>query len=183
MFDYKILKFNLLLFAFNLKKFHTSNPIYLFGEDAVDVSHLSNMVCSIQKWIFGSQRQREHWETEQGEREPSRRAAWRRSETIVKKGCFLDVRITYHRFESEFWVLSPFEKIQKTGKWVPYKLSEVNISHRLSTWIYLSFRHKKRFFFVKIITLMLCIWWDQKCVIYWEFLEPNCQPLLATIDN
>jgi transposase len=37
MFDYKILKFNLLLFAFNLKKFHTSNPIYLFGEDAVDV--------------------------------------------------------------------------------------------------------------------------------------------------
>ena len=100
-------------------------------------------------------------------------------------------------------------KVQKVGKWVPHKLSEVNISERLSICVSLSSRQKKKSFLWKIVTgdekwlyydnpvrqkqwlspgqaaittpkpgiyrkkVRLCVWWDQKGVIYWELLEPK----------
>ena len=100
-------------------------------------------------------------------------------------------------------------KVQKVGKWVPHKLSEVNISERLSICVSLSSRQKKKSFLCKIVTgdekwlyydnpvrqkqwlspgqaaiatpkpgiyrkkVRLCVWWDQKGVIYWELLEPK----------
>ena len=43
-------------------------------------------------------------------------------------------------------------KIQKAGKWVPHKLSEVNIAQRLSLCVSLASRQKKKSFLWKIIT-------------------------------
>jgi len=43
-------------------------------------------------------------------------------------------------------------KIQKLGKWVPHKLSEVNISQRLSICVSLASRQKKKSFLWKIVT-------------------------------
>ena len=100
-------------------------------------------------------------------------------------------------------------KVQKVGKWVPHKLSEINISQRLNTCVFLSAKQKKKSFLWKIVTgdekwiyydnsvnkkqwlsinqaslhtpkpeihqkkVMLCVWWDQKGIIYWELLEPK----------
>jgi histone-lysine N-methyltransferase SETMAR len=100
-------------------------------------------------------------------------------------------------------------KVQKVGKWVPHKLSEINISQRLNTCVFLSAKHKNKSFLWKIVTgdekwiyydnpvnkkqwlssdqaplqspkpeihrkkVMLCVWWDQKGIIYWELLEPK----------
>ena len=47
--------------------------------------------------------------------------------------------------------LKALGKVQKTGKWVPHKLSEVNISQRLSVCASLSSRQKKRAFFGKLL--------------------------------
>ena len=43
-------------------------------------------------------------------------------------------------------------KVQKVGKWVPHKLSEVNISQRLSICVSLASRQKKKSFLWKIVT-------------------------------
>lgn len=100
-------------------------------------------------------------------------------------------------------------KVQKCGKWVPHKLSEINIANRLNTCVFLSSRQKKKSFLWKIITgdekwiyyenpvnkkqwlspgqvpittpkremhckkVMLCVWWDQKGIIYYELLKPK----------
>lgn len=100
-------------------------------------------------------------------------------------------------------------KVQRVGKWVPHKLSEINIAQRLSICASLASRHKKKSFLWKIVTgdekwlyydnpvnkkqwlspgqvplpvakpeihrkkVMLSVWWDQKGIIYYEFLEPK----------
>ena len=105
--------------------------------------------------------------------------------------------------------LQTLGKVQKVGKWVQHKLSEINIAQRLSTCIFLSSRQKKKSFLWKIVTgdekwlyyenpvnkkqwlspckapfaipkpgvhrkkIMLCVWWDQKGIIYYELLEPK----------
>lgn len=48
--------------------------------------------------------------------------------------------------------LQALGKVQRVGKWVPHKLSEVNISQRLSTCISLACRQKKKSFLWKIVT-------------------------------
>ena len=105
--------------------------------------------------------------------------------------------------------LQALGKVQQTGKSVPDKLSEINMTQRLSTCVSLSSRHKKKSFLWKIVTgdekwiyydnpvnkkqwlspdqdplptprpdnhrkkIMICVWWDQKGVIYYELLEPK----------
>lgn len=70
-------------------------------------------------------------------------------------------------------------KVQKIGKWVPHKLSEVNISQRLSICVSLSSRHKKKSFLWKIVT------GDEKWLYYdnpvnkKQWLDPGQAPLLC----
>lgn len=100
-------------------------------------------------------------------------------------------------------------KVQKVGKWVPHKLSEINAANRLSTCVSLLTRHKTKSFLWRIVTgdekwiyydnpvsrkqwlgpseeplhvpkpeihrkkTMLCVWWDQQGIIYYELLEPR----------
>ena len=42
--------------------------------------------------------------------------------------------------------LKALGKVQKVGKWVPHKLSEINISQQLSTCVFLSSKQKKKSF-------------------------------------
>ena len=75
--------------------------------------------------------------------------------------------------------LKELGKIQKVGKWVPHKLSEVNIAQRLSICISLSSRQKKKSFLWKIVT------GDEKWLYYdnsinkKQWLSPG-QPTLPT---
>ena len=48
--------------------------------------------------------------------------------------------------------LQALGKVQKLGKWVPHKLSEVNIIQRLTTCVSLLSRQKKKSFLWKIVT-------------------------------
>ena len=51
--------------------------------------------------------------------------------------------------------LHDMDKINKVGKWVPHKLSEININQRLSTCISLLARYKKkRAFYGKLLLVM-----------------------------
>ncbi len=105
--------------------------------------------------------------------------------------------------------LEALGKVHRVGKWVPHRLSEINIAQRLSICVSLSSRYKKKSFLWKIVTgdekwiyydntvnkkqwlspgepsiatpkpeihrkkVMLCVWWDQKGIIYYELLEPK----------
>lgn len=66
-------------------------------------------------------------------------------------------------------------KIQKSGRWVPHTLSEVNINQRLTTCISLLARYRKKNFFWKLVT------GDEKWIYYEnpvnkkQWLDP-CQP-------
>ena len=68
-------------------------------------------------------------------------------------------------------------KVQKVGKWVPHKLSEVNISQRLSICTSLLSRQKKKSFLWKIVT------GDEKWIYYdnpvnkKQWLSPEETPL------
>ncbi len=105
--------------------------------------------------------------------------------------------------------LKALGKQQKTGRWVPHKLSETNIANRLSICASLYCQNKKKRFQWKIATgdekwiyydnpvnkkqslspdqdslptpkpdihrkkVMLCVWWDEKGVVYYELLKPR----------
>ncbi len=43
-------------------------------------------------------------------------------------------------------------KINKAGKWVPHKLTEMNLLNRLNTCVYLSSKFRKKDFLYKIVT-------------------------------
>ena len=68
-------------------------------------------------------------------------------------------------------------KVQKVGKWVPHKLSEINIAQPLSTCVFLSSRQKKKSFLWKIVT------GDEKWIYYdnsvnkKQWLSPGQTPL------
>ena len=76
--------------------------------------------------------------------------------------------------------LKALGKVQKVGKWVPDKLSEVNISQRLSICASLSSRQKKKSFLWKIVT------GDEKWLYYdnpvnkKQWLSPGQAPLLCS---
>ena len=137
---------------------------------------------------------------------------WRWTTTVWKKiqdnrpDPALKLSVTHTTVLSRLHALG---KVQKDGKWVPHKLSEINISQRLNTCVFLSAKHKKKSFLWKIVTgdekwiyydnpvnkkqwlssdqaplqspkpeihrkkVMLCVWWDQKGIIYWKLLEPK----------
>lgn len=90
--------------------------------------------------------------------------------------------------------------IQKQGNWVPYELKQRDVERRFCMSEMLLARHKKKSFLHRIVTgdekwirydnpkrkhswvlpgqpststakVMLCIWWDQKGVIYYELLK------------
>lgn len=100
-------------------------------------------------------------------------------------------------------------KIQKEGKWVPYKLTERNMKQRKTTTEILLERFQRKSFLHRIITgdekwvyydnskrkrswvspgepaksiakrnihgkkVLLCIWWDQRGILYYELLKPG----------
>ena len=90
--------------------------------------------------------------------------------------------------------------IQKQGNWVPYELNPRDVERRKMTCELLLQRHRRKSFLHRIVTgdekwirydnpkrkksstaklnihgakLMLCIWWDQLGVVYYELLQPN----------
>ena len=75
--------------------------------------------------------------------------------------------------------LNAMGKVQKIGKWVPHKLSEVNISQRLSICASLYSRYKRKSFLWKIVT------GDEKWLYYdnpvnkKQWLDPDQAPLLC----
>ena len=48
--------------------------------------------------------------------------------------------------------LKALGKILKAGKWVPHKLSEINMANRLNTCVFLSAKQRKKSFLWKIVT-------------------------------
>ena len=85
-------------------------------------------------------------------------------------------------------------KIQKVGKWVPREPNERQQENRKTTCEMLLARYKRKSFLQGIVTgdekwiylapgepptnrygrkTMLCVWWDQKGVIYYELLKPG----------
>ena len=87
--------------------------------------------------------------------------------------------------------LNSSEMIQKQGNWIPYELTPRNVECRFSTCEMLLTRHKRKGFLHRIVTgdekwihydkpkmdhrkkLLLCIWWYQLGVVYYELLKPN----------
>ncbi len=105
--------------------------------------------------------------------------------------------------------LKALRKQQKTGRWVPHKLSETNIANRLEYLCLSLFSEQQKSFLWKIVTgnekwiyyvnpvnkkqwlspdqdplptpkpdihrkkVMLCVWWDEKGVVYYELLKPR----------
>lgn len=84
--------------------------------------------------------------------------------------------------------LQEMGKIQKVGRWVPRELNERQMERRKSTCDILLARYKRKSFLHRIVTgdemwiarpncigwkTMLCVWWDQKGIIYYELLEPG----------
>ena len=74
--------------------------------------------------------------------------------------------------------------IQKEGHWVPRKLKTRHIERRFFTCELLLQRQKRKGFLHRIVTgdgkpnihgskLQLCIWWDQRRIIYYELLKPH----------
>ena len=86
--------------------------------------------------------------------------------------------------------------IQKQGNWVPHELKPRDVARRFCMSEMLLTRHKKKSFLHRIVTgdekwihydnpkrkksyvkpgakVMLCIWWDQKGVLYYELLTPG----------
>ena len=61
--------------------------------------------------------------------------------------------------------------IQKQGTWVPYDLKPRDVERRFFACEQLLQRQKRKGFFRRIV--ILCIWWDQVGVIYYELLKPN----------
>ena len=75
--------------------------------------------------------------------------------------------------------LHDMDKINKVGKWVPHKLSEININQRLSTCISLLARYKKKGFLWKNDTgHEKWIYYDNPVNIR-QWLDPG-QPSIAT---
>ena len=98
--------------------------------------------------------------------------------------------------------LKAMGKIQKMGKWVPHELNERQQEKRKTTCEMLLARYKRKSFLHRIVYFenpkrkrswvtpgepststarpnrygrktMLCVWWDQKGVIYYELLKPG----------
>lgn len=89
--------------------------------------------------------------------------------------------------------------IQKQGNWLPYELKPSDIERRLTVSEMLLQRYKKKDFLHRIVTggemwfyfnslkrkksnvdpvqsgtkVMLCIWWDEKGVLFYELLKPG----------
>jgi histone-lysine N-methyltransferase SETMAR len=71
-----------------------------------------------------------------------------------------DSRLTTRELASELSVspttisnrLRAIGKVQKVGKWVTHKLSEINMAQRLNTCVFLSSGKKRRVFLWKIVT-------------------------------
>ncbi|UYV74653.1 SETMAR [Cordylochernes scorpioides] len=66
--------------------------------------------------------------------------------------------------------------VQKQGNWVPYELKPGNIERRICTKSSVKPGHASTSTAKPNIhgkKLMLCIWWDQLGVIYYELLQPN----------
>ncbi|VVC42845.1 Transposase, type 1 [Cinara cedri] len=85
--------------------------------------------------------------------------------------------------------LYPMGKIQKEGKWLPHELFENAISNRFNIVVSLLARQKKKCKKSWVNPgepststpkrnihghkVLLCIWWDQQSIVYYELLKPS----------
>jgi histone-lysine N-methyltransferase SETMAR len=197
-----------MLLMFNMKKNATQATEFIcsvYGQEALDVR-------TCQRWF-------ERFKAEDfdlNDKERSGRPV-EAEDDVLSNLIEEDPRLTTRELALELSVshttvcnrLHALGKKQRCGKWVPHKLSEINIAQRLNTCVFLSSRQKKKSFLWKIVTgdekwlyydnpvnkkqwlspgqaslttpkpeqhrkkVMLCVWWDQKGIIYYEILEPK----------